>query len=143
MRSVSLVTTSGAVIWCIIVFLLPDAVGSRVLGATWQEAKPLLPLVALVMVGLATSMGPTQGMLALGAARRSLFTQVAALAVSLPLTVVGAILAGARGAAMLMAVTSVFRTTLAWVQFRRALSDHSPSGEPESPAQALEVARVS
>lgn len=133
MRSLSAATTAIAAVWCAIVLVLPDAVGHRVLGATWEQAKPLLPLLVIFMVALATSMGPTQGMLSLGAARRSLFTQLVALAVDLPTITVAAVLGGARGAAIATCCTAGFRTVLSWVQFGRALREPVASVAAESP----------
>lgn len=123
MRSLSAAATSLAIAWCVVIVLLPDSLGSRVLGSTWPRAEPLLPILTLLMVALAASMGATQGLLALGAARRSLFTQAAGLAADVPTVVGGALLAGARGAALASGVTAVFRTVLAWTQFRRALRE--------------------
>ena len=139
MLKVTLTTTSCAVVWSAIVLLLPDAVGHDVLGATWHQAQPLLPLLVLAMVAVAASMGPAQGMLSLGAARRSLFTQVVPLCMLLPSMTAGALFDGARGAALVMGVTSVFRTLLAWIQFRRALAEYAPSGAGEP---ALEQATL-
>lgn len=139
-RSLSAATTAIALVWCIVVLVLPDAVGARVLGATWHQAKPLLPLLAVFMVTIATSMGPAQGMLALGAARRSLFTQVVGLAVDLPAIIAGAVVAGARGAVIAACITAVFRTLIAWTQFRRALREPVASGGPESSESVLPAA---
>lgn len=143
MRRLSAATTGIALVWCIIVLALPDAVGSRVLGATWHQAEPLLPLLAVFMVVLATSMGPTQGMLSLGAARRSLFTQLTCLGVDLPTITVAALLAGARGAAITASCTALFRTFLAWVQFRRAMREPIASVAAPPQEQALQAATAS
>lgn len=140
MRRVSAGTTVTAVVWCLFVLALPDTVGAHVLGATWHEAKPLLPLLFVFVVALASSMGPTQGMLALGSAKRSLFTQLAGLGVDVPMMTAGAFFAGARGAVLATCLSAVFRTSLAWVQFHRALREPIASiglesGEP-MPQQA-------
>jgi hypothetical protein len=42
----------------------------------------------------------------------------------------------------MMALTSVFRTLLAWLQFRRALREHPASGAQEPPEAALKAATV-
>ena len=122
-RTLNLAAVAAAIAWAIVVFVLPDSVGARVLGDTWPDAKPLLPLLLVYIAALAASLGPTQGIIALGAAKRSLFTQVAAFAVQLPLMALGAAVSGARGAAVAVAVAALFRTVLAWVQFRRALNE--------------------
>lgn len=136
MRRLSAAAVGIAIVWCICVLLLPDSLGSQVLGSTWPQAEPLLPILVLLVLALAASMGPTQGMLALGAAKRSLFTQMAGLAVDLPSVTGAAVLAGARGAALASGVTGVFRTALAWTQFRRALREPAASLATDPHAQA-------
>jgi O-antigen/teichoic acid export membrane protein len=142
-RTQSAAAIGIAIAWCIVVLVLPDAVGSRVLGATWQQAKSLLPLLVVFIVALAACVGPTQGMLALGAAKRSLFTQVVGLAVQLPSMAVAAALAGARGAAIAAALTMVFRTVLAWAQYRQALTEPAASTDVVAADQALPEAMTS
>lgn len=127
-RGLSAAAAAVAVIWCAAVLVVPDALGGRVLGATWHQAKPLLPLLGLTMVALAAALGPIQGLLSLGAAKRSLFTQVAGLAMQLPLVVGGAVLSGARGAAVGLALSTGMRTILAWGQFRRGFAEGTASG---------------
>jgi O-antigen/teichoic acid export membrane protein len=139
-RGLSAAATVITLAWCILVLLLPGAIGSRLLGSTWPQAEPVLPVLTLLVLALAASMGPTQGMLALGAAKRSLFTQVAGLGVELPSMPAAAVVAGARGAALATGLTAVFRTVLAWVQFRRALRDSAASLRAETAEQALREA---
>jgi O-antigen/teichoic acid export membrane protein len=133
-RRLSICVTALAAGWSLVVLALPDAIGSRLLGATWPGAESLLPLLALFAIALGTSMGPAQGMLALGAARRSMFTQAVAFAISLPAVVAGAAAAGAKGAAAAMVATAVLRSVLAWVQYGRAFRD----AVPPAPIQAIE-----
>jgi hypothetical protein len=140
MRGLSAAVTAIAIGWSVVVLLLPDTLGSHLLGSTWPHTESLLPVLVLFVVALAISIGPTQGMLALGAARRSLFTQFAGMGVDLPSMTGGAVLAGARGAAMATGLAAVFRTTLAWVQFRRALRE--PVASVGSEVAELEVPEV-
>jgi hypothetical protein len=134
MRALSAGTTGIAVAWCVVVLALPDAVGSRVLGSTWPQAQPLLPILVLFVLALAASTGAVQGMLSLGAAKRSLFTQLAGFGADLPSMTGGALIAGARGAAWGTGLAAVLRTTLAWIQFRRALREPAASLAPERAA---------
>jgi O-antigen/teichoic acid export membrane protein len=130
-RRMSLGVTAVAAAWSVAVLALPSSIGSRLLGDTWPGAEPLLPVVALSAVALGTSMGPTQGMLALSAARRSMLTQAVAFAVGMPAVVVGAAAAGAKGAATATLATSVFRSALAWRQYGRAFRESVPPSPPE------------
>jgi O-antigen/teichoic acid export membrane protein len=133
----NLAALAAAAAWAIVVFVLPDSVGARLLGDTWHDAQPLLPLLLPYIVALAASLGPTQGIIALGAAKRSLFTQVAAFAVQVPLMALGAAVSGARGAAVAASATAVFRTGLAWIQFRRALNESTAFPQGVEPEKAL------
>lgn len=132
MRMLSVASAGLALAWSGGVLLMPDSVGARLLGASWHQAKPLLPTLVVLMVALGAALGPIQGMLSLGAAKRSLFTQSVGLAVNLPAMTAGALLAGAPGAALAAALTAVFRTVLAWIQFGRAVREPAASLSVES-----------
>jgi hypothetical protein len=136
-RRLSAGVTTAAMVWCLVVLTIPAALGSRVLGSTWASAQPLLGVLALYAIALAGSVGPAQGMLSLGAARRSLFTQLAGFAADVPAMVGGAAVAGARGAAVGMGLSAVSRTALAWIQFRRGLHEPAVSLQPEVAAPRL------
>jgi hypothetical protein len=136
-RAVSGTAAAIAIAWCAIVLVLPAGIGSRVLGATWHQAKPLFPMIALMMIAQATALGPTQGMLSLAAAKRSLFTQVVGLGLQVPLVVASAALAGAHGAAAGFAITTMFRALVAWDQFRRGFAERTPSSDVVAADQAL------
>jgi O-antigen/teichoic acid export membrane protein len=136
-RAVSGVAAAIAIAWCTVVLLAPDGIGSRVLGATWHQAKPLFPTIALMMVALAAALGPVQGLLSLAAAKRSLFTQVAGLGLQVPLVAGSAALAGARGAAAGFAMTTLFRTAIAWGQFRRGFAEWTASADGVTTDRAL------
>jgi hypothetical protein len=142
MRSLSAAVTGVAILWSTVMLLLPDSVGARVLGATWPQAKPLLPVLTLLVIALALSMGASQGLLALGAARRSLFTQLMGLAVEIPSVTGGAVVAGARGAALAAGFTAVFRTTLSWVQFGRARREPIAALDVDAAEEAIPVAHT-
>jgi O-antigen/teichoic acid export membrane protein len=131
MRRLSFAVTAIAAAWSVLALALPGSVGTRLLGDTWGAAEPLLPLLAIFAVSLGASMGATQGMLALRAARRSLFTQVAGLAVNLPAVIVGGALAGASGAALAIGLSAVFRSTVAWIQFGRAFREAASTPPPD------------
>jgi O-antigen/teichoic acid export membrane protein len=136
-RAVSGAAAAVAVAWCTTVLVLPDGIGSRVLGTTWHQAKPLFPMIAVMMVALATALGPTQGMLSLAAAKRSLFTQIAGLGIQIPLVVASAALAGPRGAAAGFAITTMCRALVAWDQFRRGFAERTASADVIAADHAL------
>ena len=95
MRRLGLGVALVALAWSLVAIAIPDALGAKLLGSTWAGAEPLLPYLTLFAVSLGAYMGAAQGLLALRAARRSLFVQLAGLAVSLPAVTAGAAVAGA------------------------------------------------
>ncbi len=135
--TVSASATVVAVIWAAAVLLLPDAVGARILGATWPQAKPLLPLFMVAIVAVASSLGAVQGMLALGAAKRSLFTQVVGFGVQLPSMVGAAAVAGARGAALASGLSEGVRTLVAWVAVSTGAGGAPASSIPVTSEQPM------
>ena len=137
MRRLGLGVALIALAWSLVAIAIPDALGEKLLGSTWTGAEPLLPYLTLFAVSLGAYMGAAQGLLALRAARRSLFVQLVGLAVSLPAVAAGAALAGARGAALSTGLASVLRSALGWLQFARALRE-PPDSEPEVRAQEAE-----
>jgi O-antigen/teichoic acid export membrane protein len=124
-----------------VVLLLPDSAGARLLGETWPHAEPLLPVLVVFWIAIGATLGATQGLLALGAAKRSLFTQVAGLAIQLPLMAAGAAVDGAAGAAVAAGLTAILRMLLAWAQFGRAVGERpTAAGEMARPQPLPEIA---
>src|SRR4051794_34241311 len=95
-------------------------------------------LSAVVAATVSALTGATQGLLAMGAARRSLLVEVAGVVCNRPVVAVGAAMASAAVAALATTGTAVFLSSLAWVQFGRGLSDW----EAAPPANASERAAL-
>jgi O-antigen/teichoic acid export membrane protein len=119
----SLVVTALAAGWCGVLVIGGDRVGGLLLGETWGLAEPLLPVFVLLALARAASLGPGQGLRAVGDARRTLWLQLATVAGSVVAAVLGAVAAGAGGAATGLMIVTVLTTTLRWWQFRRAFAE--------------------
>lgn len=127
------VESSASLLWGLgLLVLLPMGLGSFVLGKVWEPASVLvLPLCLTVIVGTFTT-GATTGLRALGAARRSLRSQVVESTMFVIATVVGATVAGALGATWGGLIAAVLAGVFWWTQFRFALSE-ARGTEPTPP----------
>ena len=118
------VESSASLLWGVgLLVLLPMGLGAFVLGKVWEPASVLvLPLCLTVIVGTFTT-GATTGLRALGAARRSLRSQVIESTMFVLATVIGASVAGALGATWAGLVVAVLAGVFWWTQFRFAVRD--------------------
>jgi len=108
--------------WSVAVLLLPDAAGEALLGSSWALAVPLLVYVAVDRLANATSTGPFLGLRALADSRRSLRARMAVAALTVLGGVVGALVDGARGAAIGAAASSLISIVVWSYAFFRALA---------------------
>jgi O-antigen/teichoic acid export membrane protein len=121
LAAAGLLTTVTAA-WSIAVLLLPNAAGEALLGSSWALAVPLLVYVAVDRLANATSTGPFLGLRALADSRRSLRARMAVAALTVLGGVVGALVDGARGAAIGAAASSLVSIVVWGYAFFRALA---------------------
>lgn len=128
----------AALVWGLgILFLLPDAVGTLVLGSVWGPALAVvLPAtVSTMCAGFAT--GAASGLRALGAARRSLRAQLLVSATMVVGGLAGAALDGARGSYWGVALASIFRIAVWWWQLRAAMRERTDEATPARERSAV------
>jgi O-antigen/teichoic acid export membrane protein len=130
---------AGALWGAAILLLVSEAVGRRLLGDVWPSAVALLVPTTLVVMAGSFSDGAMAGLRALGAARRSLFSQTNAACAYLALGLGGAALGGAMGSAWGVALATAFSAAVAWYQLRSELHHHRPHG-PSRPRRRPEKA---
>jgi O-antigen/teichoic acid export membrane protein len=121
-----------------LLLLLPDAAGRFLLGDVWEPAAVLVVPTMLGVMGASLSDGALAGLRALGAAPRSLRTQVFATVAYVSGGLVGAVLGGALGSAWGVAAATASSATVAWWQLRRGLREHGPTDPPTTPAAAAD-----
>jgi hypothetical protein len=107
-----------------LLFVVPESVGQYVLNAVWDYAKPLILPVTLSLTAAGVIAGAAAGLRALGAARRSLRTQLIASCGYFGGGIAGALLAGAAGATWGSAIAMWAGAVLWWLQLRGALREH-------------------
>jgi hypothetical protein len=106
-----------------IMFLVPDALGIRVLGLLWEPAVALTLPTTLAFVGIGFWNGAAAGLRGLAAARRSLRATLICACLYLTGGVGGGIANGALGSAWGVAAATTIGTAVWWWQFRAGLRD--------------------
>jgi O-antigen/teichoic acid export membrane protein len=138
-RVVSVLLTTGTVGWALVALLLPDSVGQAVMGRNWEGGHALLLPLSIGATGFAVSYGAMTGLRALAAARWSLRARAFDAVATLLLSLSGAIMAGATGAAWGYATAGCLRVMNWWWHFHgacrsyeEALPTHVPKEVPTS-----------
>ena len=110
-----------------VVLVMPDAVGSAILGASWAVAQPVLPPLIVGYLGIAGTFACHIGLRALAAARRSLRATIITAVLTLTLGILGATAAGAVGAAWGLAIAALLGLVVWTTELLAGLSDHAGS----------------
>ncbi|CAL9412474.1 hypothetical protein SUDANB132_01677 [Streptomyces sp. enrichment culture] len=114
----------AALLWGGALLLVPDRLGELVLGGVWSAAAELVVPVTLGVAGAGLGTGAAAGLRALGAARRSLRSQLFASACYVAGGLGGAVLAGTAGSAWGVAAATLCGSAVWWLHLRSALREH-------------------
>lgn len=109
-----------AVAWAGAVLLLPDGIGTSLLGTNWAPARHVVPVVAMMTAGHGCALAGIVGLRALGLARQSLGARLWGAPVFVIGGVVGSVVGGAYGAGVGLAIAAWVDAALVWFAFRRA-----------------------
>lgn len=119
------VQAAAAVLWAgAIAVLFSFGLGEYLLQSLWAPALALLPAVMVNFAAGAFETGAAAGLRALGAASRSLRSQLTSAAAYVVLGASGAAVDGARGSCWGVAIAATGGLIVWWVQLRRGLADH-------------------
>ncbi|MGV9882075.1 hypothetical protein [Streptomyces sp. NPDC003006] len=121
----------AALLWGGALLLVPDRLGEFVLGGVWSSASELIVPAALGVAGAGLGTGAAAGLRALGAARRSLRSQLYASACYVGGGLGGAAVAGTVGSAWGVAAATVSGSAVWWLQLRSALRERHRDSLPE------------
>lgn len=114
-----------------LLLVLPDSLGERVLGSIlWQAASPLILPVMLAIMGTSLSGGAIAALRALGAARRSMRSQLIESFGYLVGGLGGAFVGGALGSSWGVAITSLASAVIWWTQLSIELRESGATDEP-------------
>jgi O-antigen/teichoic acid export membrane protein len=100
----------------VILAAVPDTVGVRLLGDSWEAASSLVLLTALSLAPLAAISGATLGLRALAAVERSLPSQIVTTGLVVAGAAVGAFAGEARGALIGVALAGAASACIWWWQ---------------------------
>lgn len=127
---VSVGLASTAVLWGLVLILLPEAIGEALLGATWEGAQSVMFPMALAMAGSGIAIGAGVGLRAMLENRRATKARVIISILSVGAAIGGAAIGGAAGAAWGIAVVSLFAGGVWWIQLTRAIESRDPMTNP-------------
>lgn len=113
----------AALLWGTALLLVPDRLGELVLGGVWSSAAELIVPVTLGVAGAGLGTGAAAGLRALGAAGRSLRSQLFASACYVGGGLGGAAVAGTVGSAWGVAAATVCGSAVWWLHLRSALRE--------------------
>jgi O-antigen/teichoic acid export membrane protein len=117
---------ASVLVWGLgLLFLLPDSAGRFILGSVWESASTLILPTTLALMGISLYNAALAGLRALGAARRSMRSQLIVSAVYVSCGLVGAVVAGALGSTWGAAVATLFGAVLWWAQLNAGLREHT------------------
>ncbi|MFF1479973.1 hypothetical protein ACFVYD_20875 [Streptomyces sp. NPDC058301] len=122
---------SAALLWGGALLLMPDRLGEFVLGDVWHSSARLIVPVTLAVAGAGLGTGAAAGLRALGAARRSLRSQLFASACYVSGGLGGAAVAGTVGSAWGVATATVSGSAVWWLHLRAALRERHHHPIPE------------
>jgi hypothetical protein len=118
---------AAALCWGLgLLFLLPDSAGRWVMGSVWDSSSPLILPVTLAVVGASFATGAAAGLRALGAAPRSLRSQLIASLFYVTFGITGAFLGDAAGSAWGVATATLTGSVVWWWQLRLGLREYVP-----------------
>lgn len=115
--SLGAIALSAGIVWV----LVPAPVGEAVLGESWEPARGVILPEAVYYASVGVGLAAVVGLRALAETNRSLRVRLALSPALMGAAVVGAWVAGARGAALAMAAAGWFAVLLWWRELRVAL----------------------
>ncbi|WP_436841040.1 hypothetical protein [Streptomyces bobili] len=122
---------AAALLWGAALLLVPGGLGELVLGDVWNSASALIVPAALGVAGAGLGTGAAAGLRALGAARRSLRSQLFASACYVGGGLGGAAVAGTAGSAWGVAAATACSSAVWWLHLRSALRERRHNPIPE------------
>ena len=128
-RRVSGVLGSIAAIWGLVLMFLPDRLGVALLGSSWVATRPLLPFWTAYYFASGLTFGATIGLRACGAAKISLRLRASVAPIGMILGIIGAAVAGPKGASIGLLLGIVIALPLWWRAFLSVCRSHE-SGSP-------------
>ena len=129
-----LVTAGITLAWLVVVYALPVAAMTRLLGPTWPQARRLVPLVGLSFALSYLPGAAASGLRSIRAARENLRLALYMVPVLLLSCLTGAVIWGVQGAAGGLCTGFVIYAVVGWAMFVRAVRRSNPTRPPSIPS---------
>lgn len=123
---VALVLAVAAAAVGAVLLLIPDSLGSDLLGATWDNARGVMVPTIALMAANGVAIAAVNGLRSLAAARQGLAARIALIPVIVGGGAVGAVLGGEEGGAVGLAVASGLAAAVWWLSFLRVARGFEP-----------------
>jgi O-antigen/teichoic acid export membrane protein len=123
-RILALALATATICWGAVVFVLPDSIGTELLGQSWSPARGILLPIVVGFTGYSVMVGGLVGLLVMAEGDRYLRVGLVVSALVLVATTGGAAAGGATMAAAGSAVAVWLGAMTAWWQFGRATRTH-------------------
>jgi O-antigen/teichoic acid export membrane protein len=118
---------AAALMWAVVLLLLPERIGIAFLGDNWDGAQSVLLPLSIGMAAIGLSFGAVAGLRSMAAAKRSLRAKCIDAVVTIVCVLTGAAAADAEGAAWGFLVAGCLRNPNFWWQFSKALGEYRRS----------------
>lgn len=118
--------TASAMMYAILLVLIPDDLGAMLLGETWPNARAVLLPLAIAYAGVTSAIGAAVGLRVLADARTSLTARVIDASAQTSGGAIGALTFGGAGAALGLAVGAWIGSTVTWVSFVSSVRRRAP-----------------
>ena len=113
-----------ALAWGVVLLVaMPRGLGHLMLGSLWRPTYPLVVPATLAVTAMCAASGAVAGLNALGAARRTLRTQILISTLLVASALVGAVTGGTLGTMRWYAAAAWVGTLVTWWQLRQALQE--------------------
>ena len=111
---ISALASALVVVGTLTLMLVPDSLGTRLLGATWAEAQTVLLPAGLAIAGNMVIVGPLLGLRALARARTSLHVRLASSALTVAAAAVTLALGGSLETVAWVLAAAVWLSSTVW-----------------------------
>lgn len=110
-----------SILWSATVLALPNSIGVSVLGDTWEKSEPLFPYLAFAQILSSCTIAPMVGLRSLAAGSRTVRARISTTIINVIFLVAGAIIDGALGTVVALAISRPIEASIWWAHYRRAV----------------------
>ena len=136
LRRVTVAATGVAAVNAAFMLLLPDSLGTRILGGTWVHAQPYILPFAIQLLALGLSIGPRVGLIGINRIALSMRISIGFAGAFLVAAIVGSLTEGGLGCAWAIVGSWYAVGVIWWISMWRAKAALRPSTAQSGPLLA-------